>query len=89
LEFVDPATRYVHIYSSRFAPSPRSATKSSTLLNDRYAFRICGLFSAVAVVRFTGCVGGLFFAFAELAKDKARNNKSRLGASLSRSIVHD
>ena len=98
LELVFPATKYLRIFSSRFGPKPRIASKSSTLLNGPYDFRICKIFSAVAgpipgtcckssdvaVFRFTGLAGGFFFAFAEMARDKARNNKSRLGTSRSR-----
>ena len=44
-----PTVKYLRIFSSRFAPSPRIASNSSTLLNAPYDFRICRIFSAVAV----------------------------------------
>jgi hypothetical protein len=70
-----PTVKYLRIFSSRFGPSPRIASKSSTLLNGPYDFRICRIFSAVtgpipgtccsssdfAVLRFTGVAGGFFF----------------------------
>jgi hypothetical protein len=75
LELVFPATKYLRIFASRFGPSPRIASKSSTLLNAPYDFRICKIFSAVAgpipgtscsssdvaALIFTGCDGGFFF----------------------------
>jgi hypothetical protein len=71
-----PTVKYLRIFSRRFAPSPRIASKSSTLLNGPYDLRICRIFSAVAgpipgtccnscdvaVLRFTGRAGGFFFA---------------------------
>jgi hypothetical protein len=71
-----PTVRYLRIFSSRFGPMPRIASKSSTLLNAPYALRICRIFSAVAgpipgtscncpdvaVFRLTGAAGGFFFA---------------------------
>src|SRR6266852_8676355 len=70
-----PIVRYLRIFSRRFGPRPRIASKSSTLLNAPYDFRICKIFSAVAgpipgtvcncsefaVLMFTGCAGGFFF----------------------------
>jgi hypothetical protein len=76
LELVFPATRYLRIFSSRFGPSPRMASKSSTLLNAPYDFRICNILSAVAgpipgtscsssevaALIFTGVAGSFFLA---------------------------
>src|SRR6267378_7988357 len=70
-----PMVKYLRIFSRRFGPSPRMASKSSTLLNAPYDLRICKIFSAVAgpipgtvcncaefaVLMFTGCAGGFFF----------------------------
>jgi len=70
-----PIVRYLRIFSRRFGPRPRMASKSSTLLNAPYDFRICKIFSAVAgpipgtccnscdvaVLMFTGFAGGFFF----------------------------
>ncbi len=70
-----PTVRYLRIFSRRFGPSPRIASKSSTLLNAPYDLRICKIFSAVAgpmpgtccnscdvaVLMFTGFPGGFFF----------------------------
>ncbi len=70
-----PTVKYLRIFSSRFGPSPRIASKSSTLLNAPYDLRICRIFSAVAgpipgtccsssdvaVLRFIGRAGGFFF----------------------------
>jgi hypothetical protein len=70
-----PTVKYLRIFSRRFAPRPRIASKSSTLLNAPYDFRICNIFSAVdgpipgtccnscdvAVLMFTGFNGGFFF----------------------------
>jgi hypothetical protein len=67
-------TKYFRIFSSRFGPIPRTASKSSTLLNAPYAFRICRILSAVdgpipgtccncsdvAVFKLTGDAGGFF-----------------------------
>jgi len=71
-----PTVKYLRIFSRRFAPSPRMASKSSTLLNAPYDLRICKIFSAVAgpipgtccsssdvaALMFTGFNGGFFFA---------------------------
>jgi hypothetical protein len=43
-----PATKYFRIFSSRFGPIPRTDSKSSTLLNAPYDFRIAKILSAVA-----------------------------------------
>src|SRR5216683_7755458 len=70
-----PIVRYLRIFSRRFGPRPRIASKSSTLLNAPYDLRICKIFSAVAgpmpgtccnscdvaVLMFTGFPGGFFF----------------------------
>ena len=69
-----PTVKYLRIFSRRFGPSPRIASKSSTLLNAPYDLRICNIFSAVAgpmpgtccnssdvaVLMFTGLGGGFF-----------------------------
>src|SRR5277367_599887 len=69
-------TKYFRILSSRFGPIPRTASKSSTLLNAPYDLRICKILSAVdgpipgtccncsdvAVFKLTGAAGGFFFA---------------------------
>src|ERR1700732_4785301 len=71
-----PTVKYLRIFSRRFGPSPRIASKSSTLLNVPYDLRICKILSAVdgpipgtlcncsefAVLMLTGCAGGFFFA---------------------------
>ena len=71
-----PTVKYLRILSKRFLPIPRIASKSSTLLNAPYDFRICKIFSAVAgpmpgtccnssevaVLMFTGRSGGFFVA---------------------------
>src|SRR5260370_34713848 len=70
-----PTVKYLRIFSRRFGPRPRIASKSSTLLNAPYDFRIRKIFSAVAgpipgtscnssdvaVLMFTGFAGGFFF----------------------------
>jgi hypothetical protein len=91
-EFVFPAIKYLRIFSRRFGPSPRIASKSSTLLNAPYDFRICKIFSAVAgpipgtccnssdvaVLMFTGRTGGFFFpASTAGAQIKLRKSKRR------------
>ena len=69
-----PTVKYLRIFSRRFGPSPRIASKSSTLLNEPYDLRIWRIFSAVAgpmpgtccnssdvaVLMFTGLGGGFF-----------------------------
>jgi hypothetical protein len=71
-----PTVRYLRIFSSRFGPIPRTARKSSTLLNAPYDLRICKILSAVtgpipgtncnssdvAVFKLTGAGGGFLFA---------------------------
>jgi hypothetical protein len=71
-----PATKYFRIFSSRFGPIPRTESKSSTLLNAPYDFRMAKIFSAVvgpipgtscnctelAELMSIGCVGGFFVA---------------------------
>lgn len=85
-----PTVKYLRIFSSRFSPSPRIASKSSTLLNGPYDLRICRIFSAVAgpipgtccnssevaVLRFTGLAGGFFFA-GKIAAQKMRFRKRK------------
>ncbi len=80
-----PATRYLRIFSRRFLPMPRMASKSSTLLKAPYDLRICKILSAVAgpmpgtccsssdvaAFRLIGCSGGFFVA----AKAPAASNR--------------
>ncbi len=84
LELGFPATKYLRIFSRRFGPSPRIASKSSTLLNGPYDFRICNIFSAVdgpipgtscnssevAELMFTCCAGGFFLANAQVPNSR-------------------
>jgi len=77
LEATDfPTVKYFRILSRRFGPSPRIASKSSTLLNEPYDLRICKILPAVtgpipgtscssskfAVLILIGCAGGFFLA---------------------------
>jgi hypothetical protein len=92
LELDFPTIRYLRIFSRRFAPSPRIASKSSTLLNAPYDFRIAKIFSAVAgpipgtccnssdvaVLMFTGCAGGFFLANTQVPKSKNRMRGPRI-----------
>jgi hypothetical protein len=71
-----PVVKYLRIFSSRLAPMPRIANKSSTLLNAPYDLRICKILSAVAgpipgtncnssevaVFKLIGAGGGFFLA---------------------------
>jgi hypothetical protein len=82
-----PATKYFLIFSSRFGPIPRTDSKSSTLLNAPYDFRICKILSAVAgPIPGTSCscaefaelmsigwAGGFFVAEKLAAADPSRN----------------
>jgi hypothetical protein len=75
LELGLSTTKYLRIFSRRFGPRPRIASKSSTLLNGPYDLRICSIFSAVegpipgtscnssdvAALMLTGCTGGFFW----------------------------
>src|SRR6267378_6266169 len=88
-----PTVKYLRIFSSRFGPSPRIASKSSTLLKAPYDLRICKILSAVAgpvpgtgcsssdvaVLRFTGLAGGFFLpASRDAAKIKpTKRNEER------------
>src|SRR5712664_3978025 len=87
-----PTVKYFRILSSRFAPSPRIASKSSTLLNGPYVLRICKILPAVAgpipgtccncsevaVLRFTGRSGGFFLVPSKLGeKRRARQTKRK------------
>src|SRR6266478_3649481 len=88
--FTFPTVRYLRILSSRFLPMPRIASRSSTLLNAPYDFRILRIFSAVAgpipgtccssaevaVFRFTGSGGG-FFVVEKVAAEKAAERKRK------------
>src|SRR5438034_4907088 len=71
-----PTVRYLRIFSRRFGPRPRIASKSSTFLKAPCDLRICKILSAVAgpmpgsccnssdvavlVLMFTGIAGGFF-----------------------------
>jgi hypothetical protein len=71
-----PTVKYLRIFSRRFGPIPRTARKSSTLLNAPYDLRICKILSAVtgpipgtccsssdvAVFKLMGAGGGFLFA---------------------------
>src|SRR6266446_556069 len=87
-----PTVKYFRILSSRFAPSPRIASKSSTLLNGPYVLRICKILPAVAgpipgtccncsevaVLRLTGFSGGFFLVPSKLGeKRRARQTKRK------------
>ncbi len=92
LELVFPATKYLRIFSRRFGPSPRMASKSSTLLNGPYDLRICRIFSAVegpipgtscnssdvAALMLTGCPGGFFLANAEVPNSRQTIRGTRI-----------
>jgi hypothetical protein len=85
-----PTVKYLRIFSRRFAPSPRMASRSSTLLNAPYDLRICKIFSAVAgpmpgtccnssdvaTLMFTGFAGGFFFP-PGTASEQIRLSRSR------------
>jgi hypothetical protein len=87
-----PTVKYLRIFSRRFGPSPRMASKSSTLLNGPYDLRICNIFSAVegpipgtncnssevAALMFTGCAGGFFLANAGAPKRRHTLNRKRI-----------
>lgn len=87
-----PTVKYLRIFSSRFGPSPRIASKSSTLLNAPYDFLICNILSAVAgpmpgtccnssdvaVLRFTGFAGGFFLANAPVPNRRHRMRGMRI-----------
>ena len=47
-EFVLATVKYLRIFLGRFAPRPRSASKSSRLLKAPYDLRICKIFCAGA-----------------------------------------
>jgi hypothetical protein len=86
-----PTVKYLRILSRRFGPRPRIASKSSTLLNAPYVFRICKILLAVtgpipgtccnssdvAVLRLTGCAGGFFFPAS--AADENNRPMKRIG----------
>ena len=97
-----PTVKYLRIFSRRFGPSPRIASKSSTLLNAPYDFRICKIFSAVAgpipgtccnssdvaVLMFTGFGGGFFLA--ELAvtnRERIKHRERRTRRTGERSLI--
>src|SRR5258705_11278659 len=85
-----PTVKYFRILSRRFAPSPRIASRSSTLLNGPYVLRICKILPAVtgpipgtccncsevAVLRFTGLSGGFFLVASEIWEN--RKPKTRI-----------
>src|SRR6266436_2542191 len=82
-----PTVKYLRIFSRRFAPSPRIASKSSTLLNGPYVLRICKILLAVAgpipgtccscsyfaVLTLTGRSGGFFLVASELWENRRPN----------------
>src|SRR5436309_2954674 len=82
-----PTVKYLRILSRRLAPSPRIASKSSTLLNGPYVLRICKILPAVAgpipgtccscsevaVLRLTGRSGGFFLVASELWENRRPN----------------
>src|SRR5713226_5049089 len=96
LELGFPATKYLRIFSRRFGPRPRIASKSSTLLKAPYDLRICKILSAVAgpmpgtccsssevaVLMFTGCAGGFFFE----RQGVAATHKVRTAMETSRTV---
>src|SRR4029077_19470038 len=85
-----PTVKYFRIFSRRFAPSPRIASKSSVLLNGPYVLRICKILPAVAgpipgtccscsefaVLRLTGRSGGFFLVASKLCEN--RRPKARM-----------
>ncbi len=91
-----PTVKYLRIFSSRFGPSPRIASKSSTLLNAPYDLRICKILSAVAgpipgtccnssdvaVLMFTGLAGGFFFPASTDAEKLKPRKRRRKGVGL-------
>ena len=80
-----PTVKYLRIFSSRFGPMPRTARKSSTLLNAPYDLRICKILSAVtgpipgtccsssdvAVFKLIGAGGGFLFASKDVAMERS------------------
>src|SRR5580692_3657573 len=84
-----PTVRYLRIFSRRFGPSPRIASKSSTLLNEPYDLRICKILPAVtgpipgtscnasefAVLMLIGCAGGFFFPASTAAGNSKPTNR--------------
>ena len=87
-----PTVKYLRIFSRRFGPSPRIASKSSTLLNAPYDQRICKIFSAVAgpipgtccnssdvaVLMFTGFADGFFLASAQGLSSRQKIRGTRI-----------
>src|SRR5208337_4590015 len=83
--------RYFRIFSSLFAPIPLIASKSSTLLNAPYDFRIPRILSAVegpipgtccnsaalAEFKLIGCVGGFFLARTVAAQQRISKHESK------------
>lgn len=86
-----PTVRYFRIFSSLLGPIPLIASKSSTLLNAPYDFRISRILSAVegpipgtccnsaalAEFKLMGCAGGFFLARAALAQHRNRKKESK------------
>ena len=86
-----PTVRYFRIFSSLFGPIPLIASKSSTLLNAPYDFRISRILSAVAgpipgtccnsaalaEFKLTGCAGGFFLARTASAKQSISRHASK------------
>ena len=96
-----PTVKNLRIFSSRFGPSPRIASKSSTLLNGPYDLRIFRILSAVAgpipgtscssselaVLRLTGRSGGFFFPNAHVHAKRHRIRETRIAGD--RHIMSD
>jgi hypothetical protein len=98
-----PTVRYLRIFSTRFCPRPRIASKSSTLLNVPFDLRICKIFSAItdpipgtvwstseeAVLMLTGFSGGFFSAKLSSEKQKKIRPRKRRMRGGRRSPRHD
>jgi hypothetical protein len=97
-----PTVKYLRIFSSRLGPMPRTARKSSTLLNAPYDLRICKILSAVtgpipgtccsssdvAVFKLIGAGGGFLFALhGEITTDRARTEKRKQRAVSGRAAI--
>lgn len=89
---VFPTVRYLRIFSRRFGPRPRIASKSSTFLKEPYDLRICKILPAVtgpipgtscnsskfAVLMLIGCAGGFFLANAPGAHSRNGMRTARI-----------
>jgi len=83
--------RYLRILFRRFGPIPLIASRSSTLLNAPYDFRISRILSAVegpipgtccnsaalAKFKLIGCTGGFFLARTTSARQRIRRHESK------------